>query len=125
MNKIKVIELLNMISKGEEVPKKIEYEGEIYEFNKNIHGYWGGKNNDSFRAMVNWRYLNNEVEILEEENKIPEKLEKYYDKNLEEYVVETYIKGINYKEIFNSRYDEMIISKINEVLDYLKSKGDE
>lgn len=120
---MKIIDLLNKIANREEVPKKIEYEGEIYEFNKNIHGYWGGKNKDCFRAMVNWRYLNNEVEILEEK-KIPEKLEKYYDENLEEYVVETYIKGINYKEMFNSRYDEMIISKINEVLDYLKSKGE-
>lgn len=71
---MKIIDLLNKIANEAEVPKKIKYEGEIYEFNKNIHGYWGGKNKDCFRAMVNWRYLNNEVEILEEDNKI-EKLE--------------------------------------------------
>lgn len=107
MNKIKVIDLLNMISKGEEVPKKIEYEGEIYEFNKNIHGYWGGKNNDCFRAMVNWRYLNNEVEILEEEKKIPEKLPIYG-------CTDAYSKF----DINDNR------KAINEIIDYLESKGE-
>lgn len=111
MNKIKVIELLNMISKREEVPKKIEYEGEIYEFNKNIHGYWGGKNKDCFRAMVNWRYLNNEVEIIEEEKKIPEKL-KWVDYNTE------FTHGEFNKEFRN------ICNTIDEIIDYLKNKGE-
>ena len=31
MNKRKVIDLLNMISKGEEIPKKIKFNGNIYE----------------------------------------------------------------------------------------------
>lgn len=108
MNKIKVIDLLNMISKGEEVPKKIEYEGEIYEFNKNIHGYWGGKNNDCFRAMVNWRCLNNEVEILEEEKKIPGKLNEDFNQHCNEYL---------YKKV------EDKVNEIIDYLDYLKSKG--
>lgn len=122
MNKIKVIELLNMISKGEEVPKKIEYEGEIYEFNKNIRGYWGGKNKDSFRVMVNWRYLNNEVEILEEEKKIPEKLDHLigYDirqfDDLKEYV------EITTNDLFGKV--NKIIDTLNQVLDYLNSKGE-
>lgn len=106
MNKIKVIDLLNMISKREEVPKKIKYEGEIYEFNKNIHGYWGGKNKDCFRAMVNWRYLNNEVEILEEEKKIPEKLNEDFNQHCNEYL---------YKKVED---------KVNEIIDFLKSKGE-
>lgn len=103
MNKIRIIDLSNKIANREEVPKKIEYEGEIYEFNKNIHGYWGGKNKDCFRAMVNWRYLNNEVEILEEEKKIPEKLNK---------------KHFHKKQ-------RQLANKINEIIDFLKSKGDE
>ena len=35
MSKIRVIDLLNMIAKGEEVPEKIKYKNELYVFNKN------------------------------------------------------------------------------------------
>lgn len=121
MNKIKVIELLNMISKREEVPKKIEYEGEIYEFNKNIHGYWGGKNKDCFRAMVNWRYLNNEVEIIEEEKKIPEKLEIEQDTPNSNY----YIRNEYGTKCYLTKHSKIIADKVNSIIDYLNSKGDE
>lgn len=123
---MKVIDLLNKIANGEEVPKKIKWRDKIWTYNNKDQDY---EVNDTdllgygFFIHRTLDFINDEVEIIEEK-KIPEKLENYYDENLEEYVVETYIKGINYKEIFNSRYDEMIISKINEVLDYLKSKGE-
>ena len=121
--KVTIYELLGMIKDGK-TPKKIKC------FNYNFI-YTGDKRPQRFYKLVNQdNYLlrdfvytlNTEVEIIEEpqEHKIPEKLDKYYDKDLEEYVVETYIKGVNYKEIFKSRYDEMIISKINEILDYLE-----
>ena len=57
-------------------------------------------------------------EVIEEDKKI-EKLEIYYDDDLEEYIVETYINGVNYKEIFKSKYNEMMINKINEIIDVL------
>lgn len=125
---MKIIDLLNRIVNGEEVPKKIKYRNKIFIYDKDNQCYVVENYNEYYdlhMSLSNHKGtdLNYEVEILEEK-KIPEKLENYYDENLEEYVVETYIKGINYKEIFNSRYDEMIISKINEVLDYLKSKGE-
>lgn len=120
MNKIKVIELLNMISKYEEVPKKIEFEGEIYEFSKNIHGYWGGKNKDCFKAMVNWRYLNNEVEILDkiEEKKIPGKLEQIVSKQGKYNSIDELAE-----EIFKAfkTIDNLIINQ-NQLIDYLESK---
>lgn len=138
---MKIIDLLNKIANGEEVPKKFEVNGRIWEwnvysYNCELHSEFSvtglrydlSNLNDEIK-ILDIEYLNNDLEdkLIKpflEEKKIPEKLKNYYDENLEEYVVETYIKGINYKEIFNSRYDEMIISKINEVLDYLKSKGE-
>ena len=122
---MKVIDLLNKIANREEVPKKIEYEGEIYEFNKNIHGYWGGKNKDCFRAMVNWRYLNNEVEILEEK-KIPEKLGYFdltKDKNEKDENgndLELHYTGV--ADTFDNVYEK--INEIIDYIDYLESKGE-
>lgn len=108
MNKIKVIDLLNMISKGEEVPKKIKFGYQEYEYNDLAKTYYCGMNTllDNYKFII----LNDEVEIiedtLEEEKKIPKKLNKdrYLGTDL-------------------SVEDDMF-DKINEILDYLKSKGD-
>ena len=69
MNKIKVVDLLNMINKGEELPKKIRLFGEEFKIKDNeyysVHtsnpliSYFG---EDYLRAE-----LNDEVEILDEE----------------------------------------------------------
>lgn len=129
---MKVIDLLNKIANGEEVPEKIKYDTKEMKYDRHKQDYLGYYSNGNGEWLFQYlfdrcrntkHFINDEVEIIEEK-KIPEKLEKYYDENLEEYVVETYIKGVNYKEILNSKYDEMIISKINEVLDYLKNKGE-
>ena len=81
---MKIIDLLNKISKGEEVPKKIRIYGRndsIYEWqsitNTNLYHYF---NIDTHARMgsdwkLDGRILNNEVEIIEEEKKIPEKLD--------------------------------------------------
>lgn len=52
------------------------------------------------------KYLNDTVEILEEEKKIPEKLDD------DEYE-------------YNTANEILFMRKINEIIDYLKSKGDE
>ena len=69
MNKIKVIDLLNMISKGEEVPKRIRLFGDEFKIEDNEYysvytselliSYFG---EDYLRAE-----LNDEIEILDEE----------------------------------------------------------
>lgn len=76
MNKIRVIDLLNKIANGEEVPKKIRLDNEIYEFNK-----WGNDyklNSASYQWWLfqdycfgsNGSRLNYKVEIIEEDEKI-------------------------------------------------------
>ena len=69
---MKVIDLLNKIANGEEVPKKIKYAGMEYEFNgydtasKNYKcEYEGGFYSDLF-SDIDGACLNNEVGVIED-----------------------------------------------------------
>ena len=113
MNKIKVIDLLNMISKGEEVPKKIEYRNIKFLYDKNnkcyiVENY--NEYNDLLMELSNHKGtdLNYEVEIIEEEKKIPEKLGKIDDND----------GYIDQNDVIK------IAKKVDEIIDYLKSKGE-
>ena len=112
---MKIIDLLNKIVNGEEVPKRIkrnwEYEWQ-YDDIREVYCYMS-KTGDRFDE--DWlveNILNDEVEIIEKEKKIPEKL--------------------NYPhiEIESSADDEIrdylykVKDKIDEIIDYLKSKGE-
>lgn len=125
MNKMTVIQLLNKIANGEEVPKKIEYEGKIYHIDELEHFYV----NDDREALLEYifDYLNDydalmsEVETLEEPKGMPERV-----LNAEVFDV----PKLNNMELSNialtNKEDIKIIKDtLNEVLDYLKSKGDE
>ena len=71
MDKIKVIDLLNMISKGEEVPKKIKYEKDTYIHIDNYCYYCEDTNLIlSDRIFAEYSKLNDEIEIIEEDKKI-------------------------------------------------------
>ena len=102
--KITIYELLGMIKNGK-APKKIKYDNIIFEYDGVYymaeHTYL-----DDYCDLS--RVLNDKVEILEEEKKIPEKLD------------------ISNFPRHNSLKKTAI--KVNEVihyLQYLKSKGDE
>lgn len=113
---MKIIDLLNKIANGEEVPKKIKYREIIWTFEENtyLRTDLSPNFNDSFRKYLlgfyNFNILNDEVEILEEEKKIPKK-----------------IKVPEIDDIKNERicFAEYKINEIIDYLDYLKSKGDE
>lgn len=80
MNKIKVIDLLNMISKGEEVPKKIKYKKDTYIHIDNYCYYCEDTNLIlSDRIFAEYSKLNDEVEIIEEVNK-QAKIIQWYEK---------------------------------------------
>lgn len=111
---MKIIDLLNKIANGEDVPKKIIYQNYIYEYQhrrdtENSFNYMCNENGKylSRRYFID-NILNDEVEILEEENKIPEKIQK------------DDFEGINEEE----PKLWIAIRKINEIIDYLKSKGE-
>lgn len=104
---MKIIELLNKIANGEEVPKKIKYDNIIFEYD-GIYYVTEHTYLDEYCDIS--RCLNDTVEILEEEKKIPKKL------NLD-------IDELRGKETPRT-IDYLIESKLNEVLDFLKNKGE-
>lgn len=110
---MKVIDLLNKIANDEEVPKKFKYDCYVWTYNYESSAYWNGKSIEFEDYMDDglMKYLNNEVEILEEK-KIPEKL----------YGI------VNPKEgTKRTPNNEQLMFKINEIidyLDYLESKGE-
>lgn len=98
---MKVIDLLNKIANGEEVPKKIKIKQWEYNIEDENLEY------ELFDRLFEEDFeLNDEVEILEEK-KIPEKIQK------------DDFEGINEESKL-----WVAIRKINEILDYLKSKGE-
>jgi len=113
---MKIIDLLNKIANGEEVSKKIAIQNEVLIYNEgeilNLQDcYYMADDEDATWKI--WAYeLNEEVEILEEEKKIPEKLHHCYTSTDNE-DIKFLIKNIN-----------EFVDKYNELLDYLKSKGE-
>lgn len=81
---MKIIDILNKIANGEEVPKKIKYDARIMEYDHNKQDYNGyysnGNGNWLFQYLFDKcrdtkHFINDEVEILEEK---PEPLEHIY-----------------------------------------------
>lgn len=113
---MKIIDLLNKIAKGEEVPEKIKYDNKLYTFDDKKDNYYKDET-----TSINWDYvalhcLNEKVEILEEEKKIPEKLDVIsWDKC---------IHGVTHKEKELAIEINKTQELLNQVLDYLKSKGE-
>ena len=98
---MKVIDLLNKIANGEEVPKKMKIkQWEYNEENENLKYELFDR---LFECDVE---LNDEVEIIEEEKKIPEKIKDKYNSQIS-------------KVELAQKYNEII-----DYLDYLKNKGE-
>jgi hypothetical protein len=105
---MKVIDLLNKIANGEEVPKKIKCNNKIFIYDGFSYIY-ENKTFNEYNRLEEFiscsSDLNDEVEVLEEPKGIPEKLNKQH---------------------FHNR-QRQLANKINEIidyLDYLKSRGE-
>jgi hypothetical protein len=104
---MKVIDLLNRIANGEEVPKKIRYDSDTYyyiEDNREGVCYINtalDRENIWSHFLYNISTLNDEVEIIKEDKKI-EKLE--------------YIENGDFIEVPSN---QELMSKINEIIDYI------
>jgi hypothetical protein len=114
---MKIIDLLNKIANGEEVHFKTKLNRKEVAVNYyNDRDFSSSTSNEMLTIADIIKSLNDEVEILEEEKKIPEKLQ--YNELLvcnDIDKLREYINEINKEHYF----------KINEIIDYLKSKGDE
>ena len=123
MKKIRIIDLLNKIANGEEVPKKIKYKtwtfiyvDDFYSYMKENYLEIAGNEVISFMGyIVSMEELNDEVEILEEK-KIPNKIqsigEKFYCDNIDSWI----------DKEKTSAYCEYLMNKYNDLIDYLESK---
>ena len=111
--KTTIYELIRMINDGT-APKKIKYREMIYhicydygDYESDIEEYRSADIKEHyylFEGIDIFKNLNNEVEILKEEKKIPEKIK------------DKYCSQISKVEL---------AQKYNEIIDYLNSKGDE
>ena len=112
---MKVIDVLNKIAHCEEVPDKIRYGGYIWKYSGDFDYHSGDANeyyDDKFLCTgiddVN-EFLNTEVEIIEEDNKI-EKLNED-ELYLTEFQQKIIVRKIN--EIIDSRMKEIEKLKVN------------
>ena len=128
MKTIKIIDLLNRIAKGENVPKKIIYKGDILLFVGNAYMRKYIIDGTFFRLQFyefKQTSLNDEAEIVEIEEKSEtnenednyiEEIETCYDEDLEENIATTFINGRYVKQAYGSPFEQMLIDKINEII---------
>lgn len=127
MKTIKVIDLLNKISNGEEIPKEIKANDIIYNYDETAYNEFCRYRTITNELLTDYADLNYEVEIIEEEKKLPEKLEEIgkIDYNLEciDYKnIEELKNWLNndIQAILNAL--DLIVKNQNQLIDYIESK---
>jgi len=118
--KITIYELLGMIKDGK-APIEIKYNDYLLSWDNVDKDYYCEEYGNLFEYLFcefqTIELLNFTVEILEEENKIPEKLDIYdelqsllKDNNIDKHNLHKMLKKLELKQ--------------NEIIDYLKNKGE-
>ena len=99
---MKIIDLLNLIAKGEEVPKKIKFKGEEYMF----YGinYTTPSEHKALHRRIELNNLNDEVIVIEEEKEIEK------------------IKELPIKLFHNKQ--KILTNKLNELIDIINDMRD-
>ena len=115
---IKVIDLLNKIANGKELPEEIKYDNTIWQYNKTKTDYYqdiGSTKLYFFAELVvyNKSWLNDTVEIIEEQEEID--IQKL-DENIKYYNIIGYSE--NEKMLFNMIQDTA--NKINKLVQAVK-----
>ena len=102
---MKIIDLLNKIANGEEVPKQIKYCGVDYYWTNSTYENPEAEETLFWFDVYSEENLNDEVEIIEEDKKI-EKID----------LIDDYTPYIQFRVTAN---------KINEIIDYLNKRSGE
>ena len=112
---MRVIDLLNKIANGEEVPEKIKYDTKEMKYDHNKQDYLGYYSNGNGEWLFQYlfdrcrnteHFINDEVEIIEEDKKIETINWKSCADNLKD---------------VNDNIDDLV-SKINEIIDYINKE---
>lgn len=121
---MKVIDLLNKIANGEEAPKKIKIlsDNKVFEYNCDFD-YIGENGDELFgECLANTMnihiFLNDEVEIIEEDKKI-EKLEIVNNGSVNAYAL---LDEYGTKCAL-TKHSKVMCDKINEIIDYLNKEN--
>lgn len=125
---MKIIDLLNKIANGEEVPKEIEHNGDLYLWEKNNKTYYSEPNGADLMAYIDIpSELNDEVEIIEEEKEDNFSGIRYFANGncymsiaseppkIQDITIEKEIEKLN-KKHFHKR-QRQLANKINELID--------
>ena len=114
---MKIIDLLNKIANGEEVPKKIKWHDKVWirDFEGAYYYYEEGADYLFMDDIGNTTWLNKEVEIIEEDKKI-EKFKDYIPIGLTSVGAD-----FRKKDVFEALLK--IGDKINEIIDVI-NRGD-
>lgn len=104
---MKIIELLNKIANGEEVPSKILYDNQTWEYDKNFNQYENDGDGYNLWNGYNFNILNNEVEIIEEVEE-PKKIEP--------------IEKVSFSDKESAEMNILFMQKINEIIDFLNKE---
>lgn len=119
METMKVIDLLNKIANGEEVPEKIKYVGIDFSFQHNCSEYL----NDYGTCLIkniSSKSLNNEVEIIEDRPKKDKKIEKL-DLEDDGNTITLFGEKENEWTILDN-VDIIVCNKINEIIDKINGE---
>ena len=139
---MKVIDLLNKIANGEEVPKEVKYKSFYWKYSEKDRDY-KDTDEDYVFSCSNYdipKMLNNEVKIIEEEPRDIEVCGSLFtkseygklahseeEKKIPEKLGTTYIKKIGDNAFISepfSQSERIIVDTINALIEYLKSKGE-
>ena len=127
---MKIIDLLNKIANGEKVPKKIEVlsNNEIFNFD-NEAGDYSGENGDYLFGevitnVINLQlFLNDEVEIIEEDKEI-EKINYYATNRVKNEFAVDYIENGETKKFCLNKKQRYFANKINKLIDKVNNMED-
>ena len=113
---MKVIDLLNKIANGEEVPKKIKYEKDTYIHIDNYCYYCEDTNLIlSDRIFAEYSKLNDEIEIIEEPKKI-EKLENQQKEFIKWLEAMNRMYQNEYKDIDAAEHYNCVLQKYKSII---------
>ena len=114
---MKVIDLLNKIANGEEIPEKIRYEDKIYKYDGETNNYIRniGFNFDYLIGEDITAMLNDKVEIIEEDKEIEEaKIKTFEDTGEAVTILRVHeYNDLNFKEL--KRVTDELIKAVNEL----------
>lgn len=120
---MKIIDLLNKIANGEEIPETIYRFGEPYYFNEERRTYCDKHDTELGHIVAIDMILNEEVEIIED--KKIEKLDFYEVNGGGDEFDKFYLKN-NGQDIFlctdNDDFEIIVLKKINEIIEELNRR---